>query len=57
LKQILNSQRKENTKKLNFYGWDDGKIYFLDGEKEICVSDEEKLYNYFVKICTEYFTR
>jgi hypothetical protein len=33
------------------------KFYFWDGEKEICVSDEEELYNYLVKICTEYFTR
>jgi len=42
---------------IKLYGWDDGKIYFWDGEKEICVSDEEELYNYLVKICTEYFTR
>ena len=42
--------------KLNFYGRDDVRIYFWDGEKKICVSDEEELYNYFVKICTKYFT-
>lgn len=29
------------------YGWDDEKIYFWDEEsgQELCVSDEEKLYN------------
>ena len=38
-------KNKEEFKKL--YGWDDGKIYFMDEErkKEWCVTDEKELYN------------
>ena len=43
------------TKEL--HGWDDEKIYFWDEEigQELCVSDEERLYNQLVEICREYF--
>lgn len=39
------------------HGWDDEKIYFWEEEsgQELCVSDEEELYNQLVKICREYF--
>jgi hypothetical protein len=36
---------------------DDEKIYFWDGEKERCVSDEEELYKHIVKICKEYLEK
>jgi len=42
-------------KEISLYGWDDEKIYFCDGEKERCVSDEEKLYEDIMKISKGYF--
>jgi len=44
-------------KEISLHGWDDEKIYFWDGEKERCVSDEEELYKHIVKICKEYFEK
>ncbi|MDO8140657.1 MAG: hypothetical protein Q6358_04085 [Candidatus Brocadiales bacterium] len=48
-------KNKEEFKKL--YGWDDGKIYFMDEErkKEWCVTDEKELYNQLIEICCKYF--
>ncbi|MCX7723993.1 MAG: hypothetical protein N2042_01950 [Thermodesulfovibrio sp.] len=40
--------------KYNLYGWDDEKIYFWDGEREICVSDDKELYNQLIEICIKY---
>ena len=47
-------KNKEEFKKL--YGWDDGKIYFMDEEckKEWCVTDNEELYNQLIEICRKY---
>ena len=38
---------KDKKEFKELYGWDDGKIYFMDDErkKEWCVTDNEELYN------------
>lgn len=41
---------------IKLYGRDDVRIYFWDGKIKSCVLDKEELYNYFVKICSKYFT-
>lgn len=48
-------KKREGFKEL--YGWDDGKIYFMDEErnKEWCVTDNEELYNQLIEICRKYF--
>jgi hypothetical protein len=46
---------KDKSEKYRLHGWDDEKIYFWDGEKERCVSDEEELYNQMLEICIKYF--
>jgi len=46
--------KKEEYPKL--YGWDDGSIYFMDGNNhQWCVSEEKKLYERLVRQCEEYF--
>jgi len=47
-------KNKKEFKKL--YGWDDGKIYFMDEErkKEWCVTDNKELYNQLMEICRKY---
>jgi hypothetical protein len=41
----------------SLHGWDDEKIYFVEGETgtEYCVSDEFKLYDQLVQLCRTYF--
>ncbi len=48
-------KKREGFKEL--YGWDDGKIYFMDEErkKEWCVTDNEELYNQLTEICRKCF--
>ena len=47
-------KNKEEFKEL--YGWDDGKVYFMDEQqrKEWCVTDNEELYNQLIEICRKY---
>jgi len=52
--------KQEETAKEEFkelYGWDNGKIYFMDEQqrKEWCVTDNEELYNQLTEICKKYF--
>ncbi|GEM_PF-1991631 len=51
------NELKPERKKIYLYGWDDEKIYFWDGGKEWCVSDDEELYKNIVKICEKYFKK
>ena len=41
--------------KEDLYGFDDGKVYYWDGEKEFCISDEKELKEFFSGICDWYF--
>jgi len=54
---IKEKNKSKPEHKVEVYGWDDGEIYFWDGEKERCISDEEKLYEHIVKIYEEYFKK
>lgn len=48
---------ESKSEKYHLHGWDDEKIYFWDGEKEICVSEDEELYNHLLETCKKYFER
>jgi hypothetical protein len=56
LAQIIDKKGLSSHRVPNVHGWDDGKIYFWDGEKENCVSDYRELIDAITKICQEYFT-
>lgn len=55
LAELIDKREKGSHRKPEVYGWDDGKIYFSDGEKENCINDHPELLDTITKICQEYF--
>ena len=45
----------ENEGKESLHGWDDEKVYYWDGKKEWCISDEEILVRMIKRLCRDYF--
>ncbi len=50
--QMVDKKELLSGRKPNVHGWDDGKIYFWDGEKENCVSDYPELIDFTCKNCS-----
>ncbi len=55
LAESIDNREMANYRKPDLYGWDDGKIYFSNGEKENCVNEFPELLGTIIKICQEYF--